>query len=292
MKKYVTLFLFCSGIFSAFSQVSQTSETDKERNKIIDELLQDNMDIDELIASLSNFHLLYLSANYNNKTYFSGRDIGIDQYNIKPQITYMNSLGIYASLYGIYYSGLEPKWDVTTATLGYGKNFGKNKIFKYHASFSKYFYNNEDDNILSNDLSAGISIQNKKRTIGTQLITSYLFGNDQSFQIASSSFYTLTILKTKKTKLEFKPQLNIIAGQQTIELAQSYTRMGQVFTTYIENDVFDLINTQLNFPLKLNTSSFDFEVGYNINFPSAIGSETDLKNTSFINFSVGYLINL
>jgi len=291
MKQYLTVFLFLSGIFSAFSQISPITEIEKERNEILDELFQDDTAIDELIAAVSNFQLLYLSTNYNDKTYFSGRDIGINQYNIRPQITYLNSSGIFASLYGIYYSGLQPKWDVTTATLGYGKSFGKDQIFKYYASYSKYFYSNTVDNVFSNDLSAGLSVRNKKRSIGTQLTSSFLFGKEQTIQIVSKSYAVIKLLKTKKYKLVLRPQLSIIAGKQTIELAQSYSHMGGV-NSYITNDVFDLINTQVNLPLQFNMNSIDFEVGYNFNFPSAIGSESNLKNTSFFNFSIGYLFKL
>lgn len=296
MKNIFTLFFLLSGIFTSFSQILPKTEIEieieKERNEILDELLQEDSELDELIASLSSYQLLYVSVNYNNDTYFSGRDIGVDQYNLRPQITYLNSSGIFASLYGIYYSELQPNWDVTTATLGYSKSFGKTKTYKYYGFYSKYFYTNNSDNLFSNVLNAGLSVRNKKNSIGTQLTASYLFGNEQSFQIASTSYVNLQILKTRKSTLTFKPQLYIVAAKQTIELAQSYTHMGQVFTSYSTNDVFNLINTQLNIPLHFNTNSFDFELGYNINFPNAIGDETNLKNTGFFNFSLGYLIDL
>lgn len=296
MKNIFTLLFLLSGIFTSFSQILPKTELEieieKERNEILDELFQEDTEIDELIASLSNYHLLYVSVNYNNETYFSGRDIGVDQYNLRPQITYLNSSGIFASLYGIYYSELQPNWDVTTATLGYSKNFGKAKTYKYYGFYSKYFYTNNGDNLFSNVLNAGLSVRNKKSSIGTQLTASYLFGNEQSFQIASTSYVNLLFLKTRKSTLTFRPQLYIVVAKQTIELAQIYTHMGQVFTTYSTNDIFNLINTQLNIPLHFNTNSFDFELGYNINFPNAIGDETNLKNTGFFNFSMGYLIDL
>jgi len=100
------------------------------------------------------------------------------------------------------------------------------------------------------------------------------------------------LLKTNKTILKFKPQLNIIAGKQTIELARIDNQNGQLTTQYTENDVFDLINTQVNLPILFSTNSFDFEAGYNINFPNAIGDESNLKNTGFFSLSIGYLIDL
>ena len=289
MKKYVTLLLWLSGLTFAYSQ-EPTKE--KEIDDLIDELFMEDEVINELTASLKNSQFLYFSATYNSDTYFSGRDIDIDQYNITPQITYAHSNGIFASLSGIYYSEFVPKWDVTTATVGFGKNIGKNNLFKYFISYSKYFYANDLENIYTNTLNAGLGVRNKKRTIGTQLSGSYLFGEDQSFEIASRSFVDVNLLKTNKSNLKFKPQLNIVAGKQTIELARIYNQDGQILTEYTENDVFDLINTQINLPLQFSTNSFDFEVGYNINFPNAIGDESNLKNTGFFNFSIGYLIDL
>jgi hypothetical protein len=289
MKKYIALLLCLSGMVFAYSQ-ELTKE--KEINDLLDELFMEDDVINELATSLKKFQFLYISATYNSDTYFSGRDIGVDQYNLTPQITYAHSNGIFASLSGIYYSEFVPKWDVTTATVGFGRNIGKDKLFKYSISYSKYFYANDIDNIYTNTINLGLGVRNKKRTLGTQLSGSYLFGEEQSFEIASRSFVDFNLLKTKKTSLKFKPQLNIIAGKQTIELARIVNQNGQLSTQYTENDVFDLINIQINLPLLYSTNSFDFEAGYNINFPNAIGDESNLKNTGFFNFSVGYLIDL
>ncbi|PRZ23408.1 hypothetical protein [Flavobacterium granuli] len=290
MKKFLVLLLCLSGVFLSFSQELPSKE--QKTNDVIDDLFEKDQIIDEILASLTKYQFLYLSANYNNDTYFSGRDIGIKQYNINPKITYIHFSGIYANISGNYYSELKPKWDLTTASLGYGKSFGKKKAFKYYVSYSRYFYNNDLDNAFSNDVSIGIGIRNNKKTLGTQLSGSYLFGDEQSFQIASISYVTFKLLKTKNTQLDFKPQISIIAGDQTIELARSYVQNGQLITDITKNNVFSLINTQLSLPLEFNVNSFDFQLGYNINFPTAIGDEPKLKNTSFFNFSVAYLIAL
>lgn len=289
MKKYLILLLWLSGQFFVYSQ---EPVKEKEIDALIDELFMEDEFINELTASLINFQFLYISTTFNSGTYFSGRDVGIDQYNVTPQITYAHSNGIFAGLSGIYYSEFEPKWDVTVATIGFGKNIGKKKLFKYAVSYSKYFYSGNLNNIYGNTLNLGFGVRNKKRTLGTQLSGSYLFGEEQSFEIASRSFVDFNLLKTKKTSLKFKPQLNVIAGKQTIELARIVNQKGQLLTQYTENDIFDLINTQINLPLLYSTNSFDFEAGYNINFPNAIGDESNLKNTGFFNFSIGYLIDL
>jgi len=289
MKKYIALLLLFSSQFLAHSQ---EPKKEKELDDLIDEFFMEDDVISELIASLSNYQFLYVSTTYNSDTYFSGRDIGIDQYNINPQISYVNSNGLFASLSGTYYSEFEPKWDVTIATIGFGKDFGKKKLFKYYASYSKYFYANDINNIYSNTINVGLGIRNKQRTFGTQLSGSYLFGEDQSFQITSRTYATLNIIKKKGSSLKLKPQLSIVVGKQTIELARTYFQNGEPLIEYTLNDVFDLINTQLTFPILYSTNSFDFEVGYNINLPSPIGDESNLKTTGFFNVSIGYLIDL
>jgi hypothetical protein len=287
MKKYIAILFL---IFPFLNIISQ--EKEKEVDLILDELFNENQILDDMIASFSNFQFLYFSANFNSNTYFSGRDIGIDQFNVSPQITYINSNGIFVGLSGVYYSEFIPNWDVTIATLGFGKNFGKDKKFNYSISYAKYFYANDDSSIYSNTLTGLFGIQNKNRTLGTKFTTSLLFGDDTSFEISSRSYVAFNLYNDTKTRLKFKPQLNIIAGKQTLELARILEQNGELITDYEINTVFDLINTQLNFPLILSTNSFDFELGYSVNFPNALGDESNLKSTGFLNFSIGYLLNL
>jgi hypothetical protein len=119
-----------------------------------------------------------------------------------------------------------------------------------------------------------------------------LFGKEQSFQIASRSYVSLNLLKTKKVSLKFRPQLNIIAGKQTIELTRIIPIGNDTALEDIKNDIFELINTQINVPLQLTYNSFDFEVGYNYNIPNPIGTETNLDSTGFFNINLAYLIDL
>lgn len=271
-----------------------SQETKKDIvDELLDEILlqEDNL-LDEIIQSLSNYQLIYVNVTYNSNTYFSGREVGIDQFNLVPQISYASSSGFYAGISGNYYNEFYPKWDVTIGTLGFNKEVGKKKLFKYNISYSKYMYANEEDNILSNAANLGLGIRNKERNLGTHITGSYLFGKEQSFQITSRTFASIKLFKTKKISLKFRPQLNIIAGKQTIELSRIITIGDENALEYIENDVFELINTQVNIPLQLTFGSFDFEVGYNFNIPNPIGQETSLKTTNFFNLSLAYLIDL
>ena len=290
MKNLFTLWLIVLGLHCVFSQEKTSGEN--EVDEIIDSLLMEEQDMEAFMESITDFQFLYFSVNYSNDTYFSGRDIGIDQYNVRPQITYMHSKGFFASLSGVYYSEFTPNWDYSTATLGYGSYLGKKNSVRLYASYSRYFYSDGVENPFTNDISVGLGIKNKKRTFGSQLTGTYLFGDDNSFQIVSRSFIAFGLLKTKKIVLKLRPQLNIVAGQQTLELAQTSFQNGVIVTDYLENDVFDLINTQVNLPLQLTTNSFDFELGYTLNLPSALDNESDLPTTGYFNLSIAYMLDL
>lgn len=286
MKNYFTFLFFFLSINYLSAQEPPVKE--KQVNEVLDELFMEDALLDELIASLSKFQFLYVSLNFNSNTYFSGRDIGIDQYNINPQISYVHSNGFFASLSGTYYSEFYPKWDVTNTTIGYGKSIDKQKRLKYFIAYSRYFYTNDFEYDFTNSLNVGFGIKNKKNTIGTQLSGALLFGNNESYQITSRSYAVVNLVKTKNNSLRFRPQLSFIAGEQTVELDQIDAQTD----SSIESNSFRLINTQLNIPIQYSHKSFDFELGYTLNFPNAIRDERNISTTSFIHFTLAYLIDL
>lgn len=291
MKKYVLVFFALSGILT-YSQEKNDRDKEQEINDIIDDLLLDNNTLENLIDTSNNFQLLYMSIDYNSDSFFSGKDIGINQYNIKPQITYMHSKGFTGSISGIYYSEFTPKWNYTATTIGYGKDLDKKKRLRLHTSYSRYFFSKGVDNPFKNALSLSIGIKNKQQTIGTNLSGDYLFGSDESFQITSTSYGSFKLFKTKNSYVKLSPRFVIIAGKQTLELTQVYIQNRELVVAYLENDIFDVINTQINIPLQFNLNAFDFELGYNLNIPNPVGTESKLGTTRFLNLSIAYLIDL
>lgn len=288
MRYYFTIVLI---LISMFQSTAQDDETMVD--SLLDEFLSaDNQIIDDLLLSLSNFNLIYASTTYNTKTYFSGRDIGIDQYNISTQLTYANSNGFYTGISGTYFSQFYPKWDVTTLYIGFGNYLNKQKTLSYNTAYSRYFYANSEDNIFANTLDFGLGIRTKNKILATQLTGSYLFGKESSFHFLSKTYFKTNLLKEKNTLITIKPQLNILFGKQTIELSRIDIIENIPETTYSKNTVFDLINTQLIFPVECTFNNFDICFGYTFNFPHPIGEEVSLKTTSFFNFSLGYLLEL
>lgn len=280
-------------LFSFIATYAQEKEIDvlTEEDEIIDSLFSDET-IEDLFKLSENLDFLHFSINYNNNTYFSGRDIGIDQFSMTPQINYIHSKGYFAGLSGVYYNELDPKWDYTSITVGYGKRFGKTKQYRWSVNYDRYFFSEPSNNPLKNSINFSLEIDNKSRTIGTELTTSFLFGSEKSAQIVSSSYGEISLIKKKGNELKFRPTLRFIIAQQTIQLAQTFTFRDRTFTVYRQNNEFGLLNTQLLLPLQYSYSGFDFEAGYILNIPSAIEGESDIKTTGTFMFSIAYLLGL
>ena len=244
----------------------------------------DEQFIDDILESLNTYNYIYTTVSYNNNTFFSGRDAGLDQFNIVPQIAYYSSKGFNLSIAGQYYEMFIPSWDFTNLSIGYTHTIDKMERATFGIGYTRYIYSDGWDTF-TNSIDLSLGIKNKKRSLGTRIAATYLFGNDQSFQLVSQTYGNITVSKNKDYIIKFRPQLNFIIAQQTIALEQ-------LENEYVYNDVFDLLNTQINIPLLLITKSWNFELGYNFNIPNPVSTEPDLDNTSFFNLSVGYLFDL
>jgi hypothetical protein len=287
--KVFGLLLF--SIATSFCSYGQEENVD-DLDGLIDELFfRDQQFLEELIESNFSYNFLYTSVSYNSNTYFSGRDSGTDQFNVIPQVSYYHSSGFNASVSGIYYQNFDPSWDFTSLSVGYFNSIGKKKSILYNVGYSKYFYtDNFDDFTNSVDLSVGI--RNNKRSLGTTISASYLFGTDNSFQIVSNSFVNFTLKRTSNFAVRFRPSINFIIAKQTLSVQKKIFINGRKALQTVSYDIFDLLNTQLNFPISLTSKAWDFEVGYNLNLPKATAAESDLPTTGFFNLSVGYMFDL
>ncbi len=289
-----TNYLLCLLLILVSYSYAQELDDDfsEDENEIIDNLL--NEDGLEELLDLTNLKsdFMAISFDFNNDTYFSGRDIGVDQFNVTPQITYLSSSGLFANLSAMYYSEFQPKWDFASITLGYGHRFGKNDQFRWFTFYDRYFFSDPDSNPFKNALNAGIEFENKSRTLGTDLTTSYLFGDGGSVQFVSTTYGEIKLFEKGKSQFKLRPELRITVGQQTIQLARTFTYRDRQITVYEENDDFGLVNTQLYIPLQYSFNNFDIELGYVFNIPSELEGETNLSNTSTFAISISYLFGL
>lgn len=290
LKKSLKVFgLLLFSIATSFCAYAQEDNLDG----LLDELFfNDQQFLDELLESNFSYNSLYTSVSYNSNTYFSGRDSGIDQFNIIPQVSYYHSSGFNATVSGIYYQNFDPSWDFTSVSVGYFNTLDKQKKIIYNLGYTHFFYTDGYD-VFTNSLDISLGIRNKKRTIGTTIAGAYLFGTEELYQIVSNTFASITLIRKPNFAIRFRPNINFIIANQSItfDTVVINSLLGpRIITTTL--NVFDLLNTQITFPISFSTNSWDFELGYNLNLPKALSNETDLTTTGFFNFSVGYMFDL
>ena len=276
---------------TSFCSYAQEESLD-DLDGLIDELFfNDQQFLDELIESDLSYSFLYTSVTYNNNTYFSGRDSGTDQFSIFPQVSYYHSSGFNASISGVYYENFAPSWDFTSVSAGYFNTIGKAKLLNYSLGYTKFFYSDGYDDF-TNSLDINLGIRNKKRTLGTTISGSYLFGTDNSYQIVSNSYANFTLKRAANFAVRFRPSISFVIAKQRLTVEQIVFVNGQNLLQTLSYNIFDLLNTQLTFPISLTTNSWDFELGYSLNVPKATVTESDLQTTGFFNLSVGYMFDL
>ena len=282
--------LLLVSIATSFCSYGQ-EKNDDNIDALIDELFfNDQQFVDEILETNFSYNFLYTSVSYNSNTFFSGRDSGTDQFNVIPQISYYHSSGFNASISGIYYQNFAPSWDFTSVSLGYFKPFGASKNWMFNLGYTKYFYSDDFDDF-TNSIDVSLGIRNKKRTLGTTLAGSYIFGTDNSYQLVSNSFVSFNLHRTANFALRFRPTISFVVANQTFGKYTLRIINGRRVLVYSSTEVFDLLNTQIGFPISFSKKSWDVELGYYLNLPNAVADETNLSNTSFIGFSVGYLFD-
>ncbi|PIV96267.1 MAG: hypothetical protein COZ16_02875 [Flavobacteriaceae bacterium CG_4_10_14_3_um_filter_31_253] len=291
IKKIRLYWLLLFSIATSFCCYGQENN-DENIDSLIDELFFDDQQfLDEILESNYTYNFIYTSLSYNSNTFFSGRDSGTDQFNIIPQVSFYHSSGFNASISGIYYENFAPSWDFTSVSLGYFKTFGKSKNGMYNLGYTKYFYS-EDFDDFTNSLDVSLGVRNKKRTLGTTLAASYIFGTDESYQIVSNSFANFTLSRTANFALRFRPNISFVIANQTFGKYTIRIINGRRVLEYTSTEVFNLLNTQIGFPISFSKKSWDVELGYYLNIPKPVANETNLSNTSFVGLSIGYLFDV
>lgn len=261
------------------------------QDSVLKAILINEADINDILDAITNYKFIYARSEFENKTYFSGQDLGIDQYNIANQILYQGPKGLNIGVAGILYSGFRPKYNTTIASVGFNKRISGSTGASLRAYYNRFFFARVDsieENAFNSSINIGTTYQLKN--IGTSVDFSVLMGNEFSVQTSWDLFADFTILKFGLfNKLKFTPEVSLYFGNETVVISQfvSYPRFtGEI---YSEKNTFGLMNTVLRIPLNLSYKNFDLRAGYNFNFPRIPGGDAKPENTTFFNVSVGYM---
>ena len=294
-----TLLLFL--LFFSMLVFSQENEGDDlEIDEIIDNVISiDENDLIDILEALNKYQILFTSVDFNNKTYFLGRDLGLDQFNMSAQLMYESSNGIFIGISGNYYDKFDPKWDLTVLTAGYGKGFGQNETLRAELGYSRYLFSDPSSNDFDNSLDLSLHVSTKNDVLGATLNTSYLFGKKTGFQSSLSLYGDIRLVdlnKKKGAKITFGPDLSFIFGSENIDtsridnLGLDFPRIDLIVGSF---EKFALRNVQLQLPVVFEFTNFHIEAGYNINFPSAFDFERRAPDTtSFFNLGLSYIFTL
>ena len=279
MKKFLFVGFFLAHLY-IFSQT-------EEEDVILDSVMDEFFSTDSLLVDLSKTNYLYTNFSFDESVFFAGRDFDIKQFGFTPSISYMRGQNFFVSLGSAYFSELDPKWDFVSISSGYSLFLDRKERLSLTGIYSRIFFADDTAQLNPNRLSAALAL--RKNSFRLRCATGYLFGGSTAFYTSLTSSYDILIFETERWEMSFNPQLSFLMSEQTIseQIASGF------FTTQtVDRNVFDLINTQISIPLELDRGNWDFQLSYNINLPKALANESNLSQTGYFSFSIGYFSTL
>lgn len=282
MKKLIVIALVMSGI-------SALAQTDK-----IDSLLNDLVynDSDPLIMPEKpvKFDFLYTGANYSSNTFYAGREIGSDMFNLSGNLFYYSSTGLFAGVSGCWYDQLTPSYSNTTLSAGFSKAIDKKKLFTFRTSYSRFIYYKPDTASYypyTNNFNLGLSF--RKKWIGVRVAGNLLFGEESKINISTAIYSRFTLIKLGKyNKIYTAPEVSAFLTTETVSTTKTNSQNPDQTTNYKE--VFGILNTQLYVPLGLSVGNFDFEFSYYINMPTTQDVNVTYPVKMFYSVSMSYML--
>lgn len=267
-----------------FAQESAPSEADA----ILDDLFtEDSLSVENMIEKLKKQDFLYINTLYNNKTLFSGRDFGVDQYSFFPSISYIDANNFFLNASSGYYSGVSPNWDFVTFSGGYSKYLNKKKSFLATGVYSYTAFTNDVANL--NDQRASLSLSYRNKWFRNSMSGGYLFGGTAAYYLSNNSYFSIDILDGKTLDITVEPRIGVFWGNQTVTelVSVGFNRFQE-----INKNIFQVLNSELSIPIELDFGNWDIELDYTFSFPNAIPNEESVENSGFISVSFGYLLGL
>lgn len=238
------------------------------------------------------YRFIYLRTEFENKTFFSGQDLGVNQYNLTGQVYYQGSRGLNIGIAGMRYNQFEPKYNTTIITAGYNNRVAEIKGLNIRALYSRYFFAKDSvRNSFNSSVDLGLTYQWK--AIGTSADITELIGNKTSTQINWDLFADFPLKRFGLTnKLSFQPEVALYFGNETVVVSRYITLTWYTGEITSRKKTYGLMNTMVRLPLSLTFKNFDVSAGYNFNFPRIPGSANKIASTSFFNLSLGYIFGI
>jgi len=289
MKLRYMLILFLFGFC-----IPELKSQEEELDSLLEVILFEDEEMVSLLTGKSNYQFLYARTHFENRSYFSGRDIGIEQHSYSAQISYFHSVGISAGVGTIWYSQFDPKLYATSLMVGYSGKFGKSNDYRYRSSYNRYFFSkmeSVDTHSFNNAFAVGATID--KGLIGSRLDLALLTGEETAGQVSWDLYADITLIKLGTfDRIKFEPEISLFFGKEIV----AYYELGGAGQSQeyvqVEDSEFGLLNAAIRFPLTIDYKSFDLEIAYNINLPNSMLTDDKLPMTTYFNVSLGYIFSL
>ena len=276
---------------SCFPELKSQEE---ELDSLLEVILFEDEEMTTLLTGKSNYQFIYVRTNFENRSYFSGRDIGIEQQNYSAQLNYFHSAGFSAGAGSIWYSQFNPRLYATTLMVGYAGKFGKSNDYRYRSSYNRYFFSKTDStysHAFSNSFAMGATIE--KGFIGTRIDLALLTGEETAGQLSWDLFTDFTLIKLGNyDRVRFEPEISFFLGKEIVAYYELGGPAQNQEYIQVEDSSFGLLNMAIRFPLTIDYKNFDLEFGYNINLPNSMLTDDKLPVTTYFNVSLGYLFSL
>ena len=289
MKRVVLILLAIAYLFPVWSQEDRL-------DSLLEDVLSDDSEVAKWLYPAPKFQFLYAGTDFDSKTFYAGREIGDQIYNMSGQLFYINSNGLFAGVAGSWYSQLEPGYKNTVVTAGYSKKFINAKNLSVRASYSHYFYFKPDPDYeysFSNNLGTGLTF--RKKWFGARMSLSFLFGQEFGMNMSANLFSKITLIRLNKfNNIQFEPEVLFFVASEATEIDNSSYISGKSQDPSLSSvsSSYGLLNTQLYLPLSISLGNFDLELGYSINIPSTREENISYPVNSYFSVSLGYMIQL
>ncbi len=168
----------------------------------------DSLSIIDLIDSLLNFDGLEPSSQlsirtaYTSKILSAGRNFGVQQFGLSGGLSYYHKSGIYTDVTGYYNSQFDPKYNLTSWSIGY---IGTIKTrASYVLAYNHYFYASPEEEQIATDY----RIENPEPSDFTNELNSSLYLNFKRFDTGLD--YAITFGTTNAHKFRWSNSYRIV----------------------------------------------------------------------------------
>lgn len=249
-----------------------------------------------------------IGVSFASQALSSGRDFGVSQYSMMPSFMYYHKSGFHTGIVGNILSNADPKYNLTTATIGYGDTI--NDKWDYDISYTRNFFNPDTAGLIQNSIGGSINFLSKYFNISAQY--AYLFGNEKAHRvITGANAYLSKDCRKHINNINFTPGVLITFGTANIPF-NTFTstqfksgtglpwqqwktqrlnrRLGT--STTAQNLQFGLMNIDWTVPVTVSIKKFQIGLSYTYAIPQKLKEETsaEISATGYFGASLIYSI--